>query len=78
VLGHLRSVDGVLKTIEHARARAFYVETHRDGDSQGELDRLLGDRRFGRVEFLGRCESSAYEDKPSRRLYRCEVRGARA
>jgi hypothetical protein len=76
VLGHLRSADGVLNTIEHARARAIYVETHRDGDFQGDLDRLLCDRRFRRVELLGRCENSAYEGERSRRFYRCEVRRA--
>lgn len=75
LVGHLRSVEGLLRTIDHVRPRAIYVETHRDGDFQGELERLMEDRRFASVEFRGRCESSAYEDGRARRLYRLEVRG---
>jgi hypothetical protein len=77
LLGHLRTAEGVLRTIDHAGARVVYVETHRDGDLQGELQRLIEDDRFGRVEFVGHCESSAYEDRLGRSLYRCELRGAR-
>ena len=73
LLGHLHSAEGVLQTIERARARAVYVETHRDGESQGDLDRFLTAPLFTKVEFVGSSDNGAGEDQMTRRLYRCEV-----
>jgi hypothetical protein len=75
ILGHLHSAEGVLQTIEHAQAHAVYVETHREGEPQGDLDRFLSAPLFTRVEFVGHCDNGAAEDQMTRRLYRCEVGG---
>jgi hypothetical protein len=73
LIGHLRSLRGLLKTIQNVKARVVYVESHCELQPQGDLDGFLGAPIFDAVEFLGYCWDNVSRRQKTRRLYRCEV-----
>jgi hypothetical protein len=73
VLGHLTSIDALLRTVVKSGARTVYVETHRQGEDQGALAGFLSAPVFCRTDFIG---SRAERNEPAhcvRRYYRCAV-----
>jgi hypothetical protein len=73
LMGHLKSAEGVIKTIRNVNARVAYVETHCDLQPQGDLSGLLQSPIFRRIDFLGYNLDNVMRQTRTRAFYRCLV-----